>query len=63
MHVISIAAAAVALDVSERTIRRLIAAGLLPAYRVGHSVRIRTDDLSTVLRPVVGAQRVRGDAA
>jgi len=41
--------AAAELALSERTIRRAIAAGDLPAYKVGKSVRIRRADLEAWL--------------
>lgn len=38
---------------SERTIRRRIADGSLPAYRVGpRAIRIKRDDLDQLLQPV-----------
>jgi excisionase family DNA binding protein len=37
------------LQLSERTIRRLIAAGALDVVRIGRSVRIRRNDLSSLL--------------
>lgn len=47
-----------ALGVSERTIRRMIADGELPAYRVGpRAVRIREDDLMALLRRIPTATR------
>lgn len=39
-----IAAIAVQLAVSERTVRRLIASGVLPAHRIGRSIRVSTAD-------------------
>ena len=46
----SISAAAEYLGVAPRTIRRLIAAGRLPAYRVSHKlVRVRLRDLDALL--------------
>lgn len=39
-----------------RTIRRYIAAGRLRAYRIGpRAIRIDTDDIDALLRPVGGA--------
>lgn len=35
------------------TIDRLIAAGKLPAYRVGRSIRLRWADVEALLQPVV----------
>ena len=40
-----------ALDVSTRTVSRLIAAGTLPAVRIGRLVRIRPEDLATLVKP------------
>lgn len=40
-----------ALDVSTRTISRLIAAGTLPAVRIGRLVRIRPEDLAALVQP------------
>ena len=44
-------AAAVArrLDVTVRTVRRLIAAGELPVHRIGRAVRVSEDDLARFL--------------
>ena len=39
------------LDVSTRTVSRLIAAGTLPVVRIGRLVRIRPVDLATLLNP------------
>jgi excisionase family DNA binding protein len=46
-HPLSVAAAAMAMGVSERTIRRWIAQGQLPAQRHGHSWLIAPDVLAT----------------
>ncbi len=56
-HLLTITGASADLDVSTRTIRRYIAAGLLPAYRIGpRQVRIKRRDLERLLRriPAVG---------
>jgi excisionase family DNA binding protein len=37
------------LDVSVRTVRRLIAAGELPVHRIGRAVRVSADDLARFL--------------
>jgi excisionase family DNA binding protein len=37
------------LDVSVRTVRRLIAAGELPTHRIGRAVRVSADDLARFL--------------
>jgi excisionase family DNA binding protein len=39
-------------QVSEQTIRRMIARGELPAYRVGAQIRIRPEDCERMLRRV-----------
>jgi excisionase family DNA binding protein len=50
---ISIARAAELLSVNPRTIRRYIAAGRLPGYRVGsHTIRVRLDDVDAILHPI-----------
>ncbi|MFF0501626.1 helix-turn-helix domain-containing protein [Nocardia aobensis] len=47
--------AATILSCDQRTIRRLIAAGKLKAYKLGtKAVRIRLTDLEAVLRPFGG---------
>ena len=43
------AAVAARLDVSLRTVRRLIAAGELPVHRIGRAVRVSEDDLARFL--------------
>lgn len=58
---ITIAAAAESRNVSTRTVRRWIAAGLLPAYRTGpHLIRINPADLDALDRRIPTAG---GDAA
>ena len=57
--VLTIPAAAEALSVSSQTVRRLIAQGELPAYRVGGSIRIRAEDFEHALRPIPTARRRR----
>lgn len=48
---ISIDAAAERLDVCTRTVRRMIAAGDLPGYRLGtKAIRIRETDLEAAVR-------------
>lgn len=49
---ISPEAAAEYLNVSTRTIRRRIADGTLPAYRVGRLVKINPEDLDRLARPI-----------
>jgi excisionase family DNA binding protein len=57
---VSIQAAADKYNISTRTIRRYIAAGRLPAYRVGPSlVRIDLDDLDRLARPIPNARTGR----
>jgi excisionase family DNA binding protein len=52
MTVVTIADAAKDLAVSEDTVRRFIANGDLPAYRLGRRghIRIRAEDVAAVLR-------------
>ena len=45
-----VATVAQTLEVSERTVRRLIASGELPVYRIGRSVRVSQKDLDVFLR-------------
>ena len=44
-----VAAVAARLDVSPRTVRRLIAQGDLPVHRIGRAIRISEDDLARFL--------------
>ncbi|PVG84017.1 helix-turn-helix domain-containing protein [Nocardioides gansuensis] len=54
---LSIERAAGLLDVSTKTIRRLIASGDLPAYRCGkRGIRIKTTDLESIMRPIPSAK-------
>jgi excisionase family DNA binding protein len=51
---LSIDDAAIKLGIDITTLRRMIAARKLPAYRVGNKlIRIRIDDLDAFIRPVV----------
>jgi excisionase family DNA binding protein len=59
---VSIQKAAERYDVCQRTVRRKIASGELPAYRFGRSIRIREDDLEAVLRPIPTAEQPVGPA-
>lgn len=52
---LSIPAAASWVSLSTKTIRRRIASGDLRAYRCGKSIRVRTDDLEAMMRPVPSA--------
>ena len=53
MSYLSLDQAAERLNVSKRTIRRAIAAGELPAYRMGQRVvRVKADDVEALLRPI-----------
>lgn len=50
---LSLEEAAEYLCVSEKTLRRRIADGTVPAYRLGHRViRIKITDLDQLLRPI-----------
>lgn len=52
---VSVADAAAYLAVSPRSVRRKIADGTLPAFKVaGDSLRIRLSDLDNVVKPVGG---------
>lgn len=52
-RLMTIPAAAELLAVSPRTVRRLIAEGELPAYRIGsRSLRVKASDVDELLRPV-----------
>lgn len=53
---LSIPGAASWVSVSAKTIRRRIAAGDLRAYRCGKSIRVKTDDLEAMMRPVPSAK-------
>lgn len=40
-------------SISTRTLRRMIAAGQLPAYRLGtRTLRVRLEDVDALLRPI-----------
>jgi excisionase family DNA binding protein len=50
----SIDGAAEELEISKRSVRRLITTGELPAYRIGAgTVRIKAEDLEKCLKPIV----------
>lgn len=50
---LSLKEAAARYGVSERTIRRRIAEGQLPAYRVGpRTIRVRTADVEALAKPI-----------
>ncbi len=53
---LSITGAAGWVSLSAKTIRRKIAAGELRAYRCGKTIRIKTDDLEAMMRPVPSAK-------
>lgn len=55
-HWLSIAGAAAWVSVSVKTIRRRIASGELRAYRCGKTIRVKTDDLEAMMRPVPSAK-------
>ena len=53
MSLLTIEGAAEMLAVHPRTIRRYIAAGDLPAYRIGaRHIRVRTSDVDALLVPI-----------
>lgn len=55
--IISVSDAAAMTGVCSKTIRRWIADGRLPAYRVGPKlIRVDIDDLAALLTPVAGVQ-------
>jgi excisionase family DNA binding protein len=57
---VSLADAAEHVGVTTRTLRRWIAAGTLPAYRVGpRLVRVNLDDLEELMRPIAAAGKRR----
>jgi excisionase family DNA binding protein len=60
---ITIAAAAEWLSASTRTIRRFLADGQLPAYRIGghrgHLLRVEFADVDALLRPAAALPRHR----
>jgi excisionase family DNA binding protein len=57
---VSLADAAERVGVTTRTLRRWIAAGTLPASRVGpRLVRVNLDDLEALLRPIPAAGKRR----
>ncbi len=48
-RLLKVATVADALEVCDRTVRRLIKRGELPAHRVGRTVRVAEDDLAIYL--------------
>ncbi len=54
----SVRQAADALDCHSNTVRRYIARGRLPAYRVGPKLlRVRAEDVAALARPLVTARQ------
>jgi excisionase family DNA binding protein len=51
---VPLAAGAESVNVHARTLRRLIAKGELPAYRVGKNIKVDLNDLEAILKPVGG---------
>jgi excisionase family DNA binding protein len=51
---VPLAAGAESVNVHPRTLRRLIAKGELPAYRVGKNIKVDLNDLEAILKPVGG---------
>jgi excisionase family DNA binding protein len=60
---VSLAEAARALGVSERTVRRLVAKRQLPAYKVGGQWRVDLDEVREALRSAVSNPLERRDSA
>lgn len=60
---VSLAECARALGVSERTVRRLVTAGRVPAYKVGGQWRIDLDEVREALRSAVIPPSSGGDSA
>jgi excisionase family DNA binding protein len=60
---VSLAEAARALGVSERTVRRLVTAGRIPAYRVGSQWRVDLEEVREALRSAVIPPLERRDSA
>jgi excisionase family DNA binding protein len=60
---VSLAEAARALGVSERTVRRLVTAGRVPAYRVGNQWRLDLDEVREALRSAVSNPLERRDSS
>src|SRR5947209_19741709 len=52
MELLTIDETAQALKVSPTTVRRFIAAGRLPAVRVGKGIRVRKEAIEELVRPV-----------
>ncbi|KZM78084.1 hypothetical protein A0J59_02710 [Cellulosimicrobium sp. I38E] len=51
-RLVSLAVAASIADVSTKTIRRRIADGTLPAFRVGNLVKVDLGDLEAIVKPI-----------
>jgi excisionase family DNA binding protein len=60
---VSLAECARALGVSERTVRRLVTAGRVPAYKVGSQWRVDLDEVREALRSAVSNPLERRDSA
>ncbi len=60
---VSLAEAARALGVSERTVRRLVTAGRVPAYKVGSQWRLDLDEVREALRSAVIPPSLPEDSA
>jgi excisionase family DNA binding protein len=60
---VSLAECARALGVSERTVRRLVTAGRVPAYKVGGQWRVDLDEVREALRSAVIPPSESGDSA
>jgi excisionase family DNA binding protein len=62
-QLVSVAECARALGVSERTVRRLVTARRVPAYKVGGQWRVDVDEVKACLRSAVIPPLEGGDSA
>jgi excisionase family DNA binding protein len=63
-QLITIGAAAERLGLDDRTVRRYVADGKLPAYRVGAKlVRVNLPDVEALIRPIPAVGALEGAAA
>ncbi len=52
---LTLAESAKYLHLSERTVRRHIEAGMIPARRLGRNIRLRREDLDAAMAPIDGS--------